>query len=437
MGQTNLIRTQFCPVELITSSEDNKRQTVDFTSYFKVGDLVDIVALKNGECCPLGVLATDLVVEAVEKHVALNFTTSVDTSTALPSGATGWYAVAKNIDDGQEAIDRLYRHYTNGKNPFNVCVSISGFELDTPSAGQATYDVPDTSFWRVGDTATIICDDGVAGEATVLSVNENADDTNNASTIVLDSNIDLTAKTGCHTCIKGITMSQAIKRNKEEIDFIDRPVENEFIDVGNCEDTVFETDNLFLQGTSKLLLDGRRLRLGTCGTLATLTNDSGNAQIILTSLILGLDGNKTEIVLTDPAAPSSALSITVTKNFSSGHTIDVSLETDGGSAIISTAQDVVDAINADADAKRIVLAQYGGDGTGVQSALTSTPLAGGLDDGTGDYCEIEQVYENNISGTGYKWLSLWIIPDNNNRLNKPPRSSEELVVDYRLPLSNA
>ena len=45
MGQTNLIRTQFCPVELITSSEDNKRQTVDFTSYFKVGDLVQIPQL--------------------------------------------------------------------------------------------------------------------------------------------------------------------------------------------------------------------------------------------------------------------------------------------------------------------------------------------------------------------------------------------------------
>ena len=437
MGQTNLIRTQFCPVELITSSEDNKRQELAFTSYFKVGDLVDIVALKDGECCPLGTLASDLVVEAIEKHTAINFTTSVDTSTALPAGATGWYAVAKNIDDGQEAIDRLYRTYTNGKNPFGVCVNITAFALDTPSLGQATYDVPDVSFWRAGDTATIICDDGVAGEATVLSVNENADDSDNSATLVLDDNIDLSAKTGCHTCIKDITMSDAIKRNKEDIDTIDKPVENEFIDVGDCEHTVFETDNLFLQGTSKLLLDGRRLRLGTCGTLASLTNDSGNAQIILTSLILGTKGNDTELILTDPGGPSSALSVSVTLDFDNGHTIDVSLETDGGSAIISTAQDVVDAINADADAKRIVLAQYGGDGTGVQSALTSTPLTGGLDDGTGDYCEIEQVFENSIANTGYKWLSLWILPDDNNRLNMPPRSSEELIVDYRLPLSNA
>ena len=437
MGQTNLIRTQFCPVELITSSEDNKRQTVAFTSYFKVGDTVDIVALKDGECCPLGTLATDLVIEAIEKHTALNFTATVDTSTALPTGATGWYAVAKEIDDGQEAIDRLYRHYTNGKNPFDVCVNITDFALDTPSVGQATYDVPDVSFWRAGDTATIICDDGVAGEATVISVNENADDTNNSATLVLNSNIDLTAKTGCHTCIKGITMSDAINRNKEDIDAIDKPIENEYIGVGDCSHTVFDADNLYLQNTSKLLLDGRRLRLGTCGTLATLTNDVGNAQIILTSLILGTNGNKTKLVLTDPAAPSSPLSVSVTLNFNTGHTIDVSLETDGGSAIISTAQDVVDAINADADAKRIVLAQYGGDGTGVQSALVSTPLAGGLDDGTGDYCEIEQVFENNITATGYKWFSLWILPSDNNRLNKPPRSTEELVVDYRKALSNA
>jgi hypothetical protein len=84
----------------------------------------------------------------------------------------------------------------------------------------------------------------------------------------------------------------------------------------------------------------------------------------------------------------------------------------------------------------LVQVQYGGDGTGVVSTFGATSLAGGADNGTGDYAELPQVFENLIAQTGYKWISFHIRPSERNRMKIPPTNSEELVIDYRKPLHN-
>jgi len=68
--------------------------------------------------------------------------------------------------------------------------------------------------------------------------------------------------------------------------------------------------------------------------------------------------------------------------------------------------------------------------------LAATPLAGGLNDATFDYAELEQVYKNNISATGYKWIAFNVRPDQKNRMKVPPQDSEELYMDYRTALVN-
>lgn len=434
MGQTNLIRTEFCPVELITSSLDSPQQTMAFTDYFNYGDTVDIVAMDGNSCCFIGApLATGLTVSGIVDCESLVFDVSVDTSTALPAGATGWYAVAKNIDDGQAAIDRLYRRLGCGSEAkkFQICQMIVDSVSAFPSAGQTTLYVPDIDLFRAGDDVTISCSGEavMTNTALILSVNANADEANNLSSIVIDESLDLAGHINCQICSNSLTIVNIVERLKENIDKIDDPVENEFISIGNCDDTVFQTDNLFLQGTSKLLLDGRRLRLGTAGTRAAYVHGAGNAELTFTSMVLGTNGNdiKVEIV----SAPGTA--VTVTGDFDA-NTQKVSVNNNSGTA---TAEQIADAINADASAQKLVQVQFGGDGTGTPAALAATNLAGGMNDGTGDYAELPPIINNEITLTGYQWLSLWILPDDRNRLSVPPIDSEELVVDYRKALTNA
>jgi hypothetical protein len=74
------------------------------------------------------------------------------------------------------------------------------------------------------------------------------------------------------------------------------------------------------------------------------------------------------------AGASTPLTIDVTDE-----DIVVNVETDGSSAAVSTADEVADAVNGDAEASALVSAENaaGNDGTGVVTALAATPLAGG------------------------------------------------------------
>ena len=186
MGQTNLFRTEFEPCEIITSALDATKQDLAFTSYFKLGDTVDIVA-KNARGCYVGAaLATDLTVCGIVNSDSLSFDVSVDTSTALPVGAVGWYAIAKNIDDGQEAIDRLYRCYTQSETPGNIqiCEDIVGHVSGSPIGGQTTLYVDDINCFRAGDATQITCDIGGPFNVNIVSPESNADEAKNLSEIV-------------------------------------------------------------------------------------------------------------------------------------------------------------------------------------------------------------------------------------------------------------
>jgi hypothetical protein len=93
--------------------------------------------------------------------------------------------------------------------------------------------------------------------------------------------------------------------------------------------------------------------------------------ITYTSIVDGPFGNSITIEYTNPGAPSQPLSVQVT-----GTDISVSLETNGGSALISTATDVLGAIQG-SDAQSLVDAVVTGTGSNVQAIEAATPLAGG------------------------------------------------------------
>lgn len=425
MGQTNLIRTQFEPRVTITTPANDDRQVVNFTGYFQVGDVVDVIEV-DGDGNILTTIADNLTVLAIDPDVSLTLDAVVDTT-----GLTGTPMVmCQNIDDGQEAIDRLYRRKFTGSVGFIVQQTILGEDLNTPVAGKTTFFVEDVKFIRAGDIADVLADEGIiATGVTVDSVTPSADDTNNKAQVIITSNVTTVGFTNPHLVFTSITVQQAVERNQERIDEIDRPVENEFMGIGDGRMTTFYTSNLFVAGTSKVLLDGKRMRLGTKGTQATLSQGAGNAQLLFTSLILGTDGNKTKVAVVADVNPT--ISVTVTGNFTTGHTITV---TDANGT--ATALQIAVAIMGHSTAKRLVLARYGGSGVGIVATFAATNLAGGLADGVGDYAEIEQVYRNNIQYTGYKMISFHIRPNEINRLNTPPKQDEEVIIDYRRPSEN-
>jgi hypothetical protein len=108
---------------------------------------------------------------------------------------------------------------------------------------------------------------------------------------------------------------------------------------------------------------------------ALLGTASGNT-FYVTSKAWGHEGgNDLSIQTRDPGAADSPLSVTVT-----GDTIDVSLATDGTGALVSTAADVVAAINASPEASALVTASTyrGNAGDGV-AVVGSQPLTDFLD----------------------------------------------------------
>ena len=429
MGQNNAIRIQFQPRETILNPQNNDRQDLAFTGYLKVGDTVDIIDVDSlGNI--ISVLADNLTVLNIIPNQAVVLSAAVDTTSATDTPQIR----VQPIDDVQEAIDRLYRRKLSGPIAFERVEPVLDQRLDTPVNGQAKYLVADVSHIRAGDKIDIIADEGTAiDQATVLAVDPNADDSNNKASITLDTSVDVTgAFTNPLVVVTNITTQSAIERVQERVDQIDKPVENEDLNTlngpGDGSFTCYEMVNLFLEKSSKLLLDGSRMKLGTAGDRGELSHGATNALLEFTSMIMGLDGNKTNMVITSGAG----VAVAVSGNFNSGYTVTVS-----NNAGAATAKDIADAINAHVEARRIVQAIYGGDGLGLPATLITTPLAGGLENGVGDYAELEQVFENLNTATGFKFISFHIRPNEQNRMNKPPKDDEEMVADYREAHVNA
>lgn len=420
MPQPNLERTYFRPQEEITSSVDSVVQTLAFTGYYEIGDVVDIIDV-GPDGCRISILGTRTIVDIV-KDSKLIFDSTIDTS--LATGTP--YAFVRDIDDGQEAVDRLY-HRVSAPPECEIQVPITAQALNQPVGGKTTYEVDDVGNLRAGDSVSIIADEGFVATATIDSVDPKADQSGNKSIVVITSVVDTSTYT--NPKIKSlIPICTITERLRADIDKIDQPVENENLDTPDCLKTAFETDYLYRAGSSKLYLDGVRCRLGTVGTRATLTQGAGNSQLIYHSMILGTAGNKTKVAV----VAGAGFTISVSGDFNAGFTI--SINDNGGAA---TSAEIAAALNANATVKRLVQVLYGGDGSGVVTAFAATALASGANDGSGDYAELPQVYNNTITNTGYKWVSLWILPSDRNRFNKPPRNSEELTIDYRRIMYNA
>lgn len=421
MGQGNLIRAKFTARATISTLLSSNIHTLDFIGYLEDGDTVDIVDV-DGNGNIISVLQDDAIILAINpgsKQVTLD--TVVDTSAAT---ATPMLRV-QDIDDGQESIDRLYRRKVRGPFAYDLRANILAGVIDTPSVGKTTYDVDDTSFFRIGDELKIVDDDGiVAASAIIDAVNINADDVNNKSTIVITSNVAINLPKNPYMQNLTIDMQGAVQRNQERIDEIDRPIKNDDLGIPDGSHLAFESTNLFLQSSSDLYLDGVKKKLGTVGTLATLIQGTSDSALTFTSMLLGLEGNKTTIEV----ASGAGLTVSVAGNSKSGYVITVN-----DNAGAATSKEIADAIIADVDARRIVHVQYGGNGTGVVAIFGPSSMGAtvaGLDDGVGDYAELEQVFENVISGTGLKWFSFHIRKNERNRMNAAPEQDEEITASY-------
>lgn len=114
------------------------------------------------------------------------------------------------------------------------------------------------------------------------------------------------------------------------------------------------------------------LQLSTNATAAVANLIFGADSLILEANIYGTGGNGYTVNLIDPAAPNIPLSIGVV-----GTTVNITLETDGASAIVTTTQEVIDIINETAAAIALVMPWLAaGDGTEVVAADVAV-LAGG------------------------------------------------------------
>jgi len=422
MGAPNAERIQLRVLELITSAVNDDIQNVADTSFFERGDNVRIVLVSSNGCVS-GVAISGLTVSGVCTDDSLVFDTAID----LTSPPAGYSYYVENFDvvDVQEGFDRIRERHTQLiGHRYELCENVIDFSLDNPVSGQGTYEIEDNVlFFDTGDEIQIICDSGILGSATVVSR------ALGTKTVVIDQSIDLTAQTNCCFCNVSLTLDEVLERLKDAITGIE--VCNEDIGPGDCDNLAFEFDSTFLDGCEKVYIDGIRKTRGSAGTRASSTDGAGASAWTATSMILGLLGNGISIELLDPAGPSSPLAITVTGSIADGtKKISVDLETNVGSTIITTSEQLADALNADADVMRLIQVVFGGDGTGVVATYAEADMAGGLNDGTKDYATIEQVANNEISDTGYKWISFHIRPDEVNRLHLAPRSDEDLIVDY-------
>tara|TARA_R110000868_G_C10973188_1_gene771592 strand:+ start:109136 stop:110437 length:1302 start_codon:yes stop_codon:yes gene_type:complete len=430
MGQKNARRMQTKFRAVCTTPTENVRQDVDNTCIFEVNDIVDIIDVDaNGNV--ISVISENNKIISIIPNSAVLLDTLVDTSTA-----TGTPMIRnQTLDDAQSAFDRLMcRDGRPAK--MSIIQNVEAQELNAPLAGQTIFDIDDASLFRVGDQVDVLADEGdIQLGVTVAAVNVNADSANNKATIVVTGVIDTSSFTNPFVKLE-MTTEDAILRNQERVDGIDQPVENRYLGDGEGTLTAFMTADLFVEGSSKLFGESR-LKLGIAGTRASHTEGAGNAQLIVTSMILGLLGNEVEIEVVNAAG----LAVTVTKTFkvnASGTSFAqsqylVQVNSNSGAA---TSKQIADAINADVTAQRIMQVQYGGDGAGVVTPFAAVNLSGGLDDGSRDYAELEQIYENSIIGTGFKWVSAHIRPNENNRLDAPFEDDEELDVDYRKAIEN-
>lgn len=122
---------------------------------------------------------------------------------------------------------------------------------------------------------------------------------------------------------------------------------------------------------------------------ATKTIGTTTSGIVYTANAAGADGNNISIKLVDPGTTGD-LGVVVT-----GSDIVVNLKY--ASALVSTALEVVEAINANKDASALITAAPLTTGEGVAAAATKTSLAGGADIAVANYAEGVLLYDVDVT----------------------------------------
>ncbi|WP_447045330.1 phage tail sheath protein [Vreelandella sp. H-I2] len=106
---------------------------------------------------------------------------------------------------------------------------------------------------------------------------------------------------------------------------------------------------------------------------ATINGIEPDSGIVFTAANVGIPGNNIRITFEDPGEPSAAINVTVDEK-----RITVSLATDAEGEILSTAAEVVDAVNAEAAA--VVTAAVESTGQDVVTTAERVALTGGVDE---------------------------------------------------------
>ena len=108
---------------------------------------------------------------------------------------------------------------------------------------------------------------------------------------------------------------------------------------------------------------------------AIISGLAANGDITYTAASVGITGNNIRITHVDPGTPSAAIDVSVAAKH-----ITVTLGTDAEGELLSTAEEVATAINADADASALVSAAASGDGQGIAATAQGVALTGGVNE---------------------------------------------------------
>ena len=201
-----------------------------------------------------------------------------------------------------------------------------------------------------------------------------------------DAIMDLLTETpgaqGFH--LGGMTSSPSFAEEQEEIDFAENLVGVDgsymgMIQYMSVDPTItVELAKLNIRNLKLIRPDFEaRARLAR-GTRAEITVGAGAARITVESLAFDVSGNLNDYEVINPATAEAELAVEVIP-VGVRRTIRVSLATSDTSAAISTANEVITAINNDEQASDLVQARRpaGSDGTGVVAGSALAPLVGG------------------------------------------------------------
>ncbi|TLN00363.1 hypothetical protein FDZ73_19665 [bacterium] len=189
--------------------------------------------------------------------------------------------------------------------------------------------------------------------------------------------------------------------------------------VANADGKKIVAAGTIVGGKTQAVLTNRQepvQKKNTQGTYdsATLAPAGVNNDIVFTAKTAGASGISVEIL--NPGAANQALKVTTVNN-----KISVSLATDAGSAITSTAAQVIAAVNNDPDAsERVSVANAAAnDGTGVMAAVALTPLAGGAVS-TGTAAEGVLLYDVNVTNGDHPGAMVIRGTVNQNQIPEAP-----------------